>query len=47
MSSRHPIIAVTGASGAGTTSVMRAFQQIFRRENLEVVSVEHGAGKAQ
>jgi phosphoribulokinase len=40
VSSRHPIIAVTGASGAGTTSVMRAFQQIFRREDLEVVSVE-------
>lgn len=40
MSNRYPIIAVTGASGAGTTSVMRAFQQIFRREQINVVSVE-------
>ncbi|SHK45424.1 phosphoribulokinase [Pseudonocardia thermophila] len=40
MSARHPIIAVTGASGAGTTSVMRTFQQIFRREGLNTVMVE-------
>ncbi|WP_281690628.1 phosphoribulokinase [Pseudonocardia thermophila] len=40
MSARHPIIAVTGASGAGTTSVMRTFQQIFRREGLNAVMVE-------
>ncbi|MGV0005258.1 MAG: phosphoribulokinase [Candidatus Porifericomitaceae bacterium WSBS_2022_MAG_OTU9] len=29
MSSKHPIIAVTGSSGAGTTSVRFAFEQIF------------------
>ncbi|MBN9109310.1 MAG: phosphoribulokinase [Pseudonocardia sp.] len=40
MSSKHPIIAVTGASGAGTTSVMRAFQQIFRREHINAATVE-------
>jgi Phosphoribulokinase len=40
VSARHPIIAVTGASGAGTTSVMRTFQQIFRREGLNAVMVE-------
>ena len=28
-----PIIAVTGSSGAGTTSVTRTFEHIFRREN--------------
>ena len=32
MSAKHPIIAITGSSGAGTTSVTRTFQQIFRRE---------------
>ena len=32
MSVKHPIIAVTGSSGAGTTSVMRTFAQIFRRD---------------
>ena len=34
MSQKHPIIAVTGASGAGTTVVKRAFETIFRRESL-------------
>ena len=34
MSIKHPIIAITGSSGAGTTSVTHAFQQIFRREKL-------------
>ncbi len=40
MSARHPIIAVTGSSGAGTTSVMRTFEQIFRREGLTAAYVE-------
>jgi len=40
MSRRHPIVSVTGSSGAGTTSVMRTFQQIFRREGVNVVYVE-------
>lgn len=34
MSVRHPIIAITGSSGAGTTSVRRTFEQIFRREGI-------------
>ena len=37
MSVRHPVIAVTGSSGAGTTSVMRTFDQIFRRESIRAV----------
>jgi phosphoribulokinase len=40
MSATHPIIAVTGSSGAGTTSVMRTFEQIFRREHLDAAFVE-------
>ena len=40
MSARHPIIAVTGSSGAGTTSVMRTFEQIFRREGVKAAFVE-------
>ncbi len=43
MSQRHPIISVTGSSGAGTTSVRRTFEQIFRRENIEAVYVEGDA----
>lgn len=40
MSRLHPIISVTGSSGAGTTSVMRTFDQIFRREGIHVAYVE-------
>jgi len=31
MSTRHPIIAVTGSSGAGTSTVKEAFEHMFRR----------------
>ena len=40
MSRAHPIIAITGPSGAGTTSVMRTFEQIFRREQVNAAFVE-------
>ncbi len=40
MSAKHPIIAITGSSGAGTTSVMRTFEQIFRREGVNAAFVE-------
>ena len=40
MSERHPIIAITGSSGAGTTSVTRTFEQIFRRENVAAAIIE-------
>src|SRR5262249_19679310 len=37
---RHPIIAVTGSSGAGTTTVMQSFAHIFRREGIKAQVVE-------
>ena len=40
MSSKHPVIAVTGSSGAGTTSVSKTFEQIFRREHVRAAFVE-------
>ena len=40
MSRKYPIVSVTGSSGAGTTSVMRIFAQIFRREGVKVAFVE-------
>lgn len=40
MSAKHPIIAITGSSGAGTTSVTRAFEGIFRRLHVTPVIVE-------
>lgn len=43
MSIRHPIVAVTGSSGAGTTTVMKSFQHIFRREKLNAQVVEGDA----
>jgi phosphoribulokinase len=43
MSTKHPIISVTGSSGAGTSTVKRTFDQIFRRENIEAVSIEGDA----
>jgi len=43
MSAKHPIIAITGSSGAGTTSVMRTFDAIFRREGVRAAFVEGDA----
>ena len=40
MSIRHPIIAVTGSSGAGTTTVMKSFDHIFRREGVTAQVIE-------
>lgn len=40
MSAKHPVVAITGSSGAGTTSVMRIFEQIFRREEVTAAYVE-------
>ncbi len=40
MSQRHPIIAITGSSGAGTTSVTRTFEGIFRREKVMAAVIE-------
>ena len=43
MSATHPIISVTGSSGAGTTSVRRTFEQIFRREKITAAFIEGDA----
>jgi phosphoribulokinase len=40
MSTRHPIIAVTGSSGAGTTLVRHAFADIFRRQSISAFFIE-------
>lgn len=40
MSKRHPVVAVTGSSGAGTSTVKRAFEHIFKREGIHPVVVE-------
>lgn len=43
MSIKHPVVAVTGSSGAGTTSVTKTFQHIFRREKINAAIVEGDA----
>jgi len=40
MSSRNPIIAVTGSSGAGTSTTTAAFEHIFRTLGITSVNVE-------
>lgn len=40
MSMKHPIIAVTGSSGAGTTTVKHTFEAIFHREHVNAAIVE-------
>ena len=39
MSAKHPVLAITGSSGAGTTTVTTTFQQIFRREGVNAAIV--------
>ncbi|HJT08663.1 MAG TPA: phosphoribulokinase [Stellaceae bacterium] len=43
MSVKHPVIAITGSSGAGTTTVTTTFQQIFRREGVTAAIIEGDA----
>jgi len=43
MSPRHPVMAITGSSGAGTSSVTRTVQHIFRREEINAALVEGDA----
>jgi phosphoribulokinase len=40
MSKRHPIIAITGSSGAGTSSVRKTFEDLFGREAICAAFVE-------
>jgi len=40
MSKKHPVIAVTGSSGAGTTTVKNAFEHIFFREKINPLIIE-------
>ena len=51
MSVRHPIISVTGSSGAGTSTVKQTFERIFRRENVTAAFIEgdafHRYGRAE
>jgi phosphoribulokinase len=43
MSIRHPIISITGSSGAGTSTVKTTFENIFRREGITAAFIEGDA----
>jgi phosphoribulokinase len=43
MSVKHPIIVITGSSGAGTSTVRTTFEEIFRREGVTPAIVEGDA----
>ena len=43
MSAKFPVLAITGSSGAGTTTVKSVFQEIFRREGVPPAIVEGDA----
>jgi len=51
MSKKHPVVVVTGSSGAGTTTVKRAFEHIFKRESLNAAVIEgdsfHSLGRTE
>ncbi|BBA33090.1 phosphoribulokinase [Methylocaldum marinum] len=40
MSKKHPVIAITGSSGAGTTTVKKSFEHIFFRLGLKPLMIE-------
>lgn len=43
MSAKHPVIVVTGSSGAGTTTVKNAFEHMFHREGINAAVIEGDA----
>ncbi|MBN8412325.1 phosphoribulokinase [Halomonas denitrificans] len=43
MSREYPVIAVTGSSGAGTTTVKRTFERMFAREDVHAAFVDGDA----
>ena len=43
MSVKHPIISVTGSSGAGTTTIKATFERIFTREHIKAAFIEGDA----
>jgi len=40
MSKRHPVVAITGSSGAGTSTIKSSMEHIFRRDGINAVIVE-------
>jgi len=43
MSVEHPIVAITGSSGSGSSPVTIAFEHIFRRERIKAIYIQGSA----
>ncbi len=43
MSRKHPILSITGSSGAGTSTIKETFEHIFFRENIRAAFIEGDA----
>ena len=43
LSARHPILGITGSSGAGTSSAVRVFERLFDRLGLQAALIEGDA----
>ena len=43
MSVEHPIIAITGSSGSGSSPITTAFEHIFRRERIKAIYIQGNA----
>ena len=43
MSLKHPVLSITGSSGAGTSTVKNTFEQIFSREKVNACFIEGDA----
>jgi len=43
MSLKHPVLSITGSSGAGTSTVEDTFRQIFFREKINACFIEGDA----
>ena len=43
MSRKHPILSITGSSGAGTSTIKDTFQHIFFRESIKAAFIEGDA----
>ena len=40
MSQKHPVVVVTGSSGAGTSTVKKALEAIFHRHKINPATIE-------
>lgn len=40
MSRHHPIISITGSSGAGTTTIKNAFANLLHQQNIQAAFID-------